>query len=108
MAAGTPPIASNHGAFPELITPGSDGSLFPPTDEGALAEILADVDDHPERWAAFGRRGRETYRSRFTVAASTDRLLEIYRFAVGHPIATGRRTAGPAELRPSSASEVGR
>ena len=29
MAAGTAAVASAHGAFPELITHGSDGALFP-------------------------------------------------------------------------------
>jgi glycosyltransferase involved in cell wall biosynthesis len=95
MAAGTAPIASGHGAFPELITSGSDGALFPPTDMGALAEILAEVDDQPERWTAYGRRARETYLSRFTVGASTARLLDIYRFAVAHPVGRIDNAAQP-------------
>ena len=95
MAAGTAPIASGHGAFPELITSGSDGALFPPTEVDALADILAEVDDRPERWAAYGRRARETYRSRFTVAVSTDRLLDIYRFAVANPVGRTHKTDQP-------------
>jgi glycosyltransferase involved in cell wall biosynthesis len=86
MAAGTAPVASGHGAFPELITQGSDGALFPPTDVDALVEILADIDDHPRRWDEYGRRGLETYRSRFTPDASISRLLEIYRFAIERPL----------------------
>jgi glycosyltransferase involved in cell wall biosynthesis len=101
MAAGTPPIASGHGAFPELITSGSDGALFPPTDVGALADILAEVDDQPERWAAYGRQARETYLSRFTVAASTARLLEIYRFAAANP-ATGPDKATKPVTEPAA------
>ena len=50
MAAGTAAVASAHGAFPELVTHGSDGALFPPTDVDALVDILADIDDHPQRW----------------------------------------------------------
>ncbi|HLL63499.1 MAG TPA: glycosyltransferase [Propionibacteriaceae bacterium] len=95
MAAATAPIASGHGAFPELITPGTDGALFPPTEVGALADLLADVDDEPERWAAYGRQARETYLSRFTVAASTARLLEIYRYAVAHPVGRTDKAAQP-------------
>jgi glycosyltransferase involved in cell wall biosynthesis len=86
MAAGTAAIASAHGAFPELVTAGSDGALFPPTDVDALVDILADIDDHPQRWDEYGQQGRQTYRSRFTPDAGIDRLLEIYRFAVDHPI----------------------
>ena len=86
MAAGTAPIASAHGAFPELITSGSDGALFPPTDAEALVDILAEVDVEPLRWEAYGRVARQTYLSRFTEAASTARLLDIYRFAVANPV----------------------
>ena len=34
MAVGVPPIAAGHGSFPELITPGVDGTLFDPGDPG--------------------------------------------------------------------------
>ena len=86
MAAGTAPVASAHGAFPELVTHGSDGALFPPTDVDALVDILADIDDNPQRWDEYGQQARQTYRSRFSPDAGIDRLLEIYRFAVEHPI----------------------
>ena len=61
MAAGTAPVASAHGAFPELVTHGSDGALFPPTDLDALVDILADVDDNPSDGTNTGsRRARRT------------------------------------------------
>jgi len=103
MAAGTAPVAAAHGAFPELVTHGSDGALFPPTDLDALVDILADVDDNPERWDGYGRQARNTYRSRFNAEAGVDRLLEIYRFAVENPIEpSGRwgRLAGRYGLSP--------
>lgn len=86
MAAGTAPVATAHGAFPELITPGVDGSLFAPTEVSALVDVLADVADNPERWHKFGHQARQTYLGRFTQDVTIDRLLEIYRFAVDHPI----------------------
>ena len=96
MAAGTAPVASAHGAFPELVTHGSDGALFPPTDINALVDILADIDDNPQRWDAYGQQARQTYRSRFSPDAGIDRLLEIYRFAVEHPIELSGRSKGIA------------
>jgi glycosyltransferase involved in cell wall biosynthesis len=93
MATGTAPVASAHGAFPELVTHGSDGALFPPTDLDALVNILADVDDNPQRWDEYGRHGRQTYRSRFSPDVSVDRLREIYRFAMEHPIERSSRRA---------------
>ena len=86
MAVGTPPVASAHGAFPELVTHGLDGALFPPTDVDALVDILTDVDDNRARWDGYGRQARQTYRSRFSPEVGVDRLMEIYQFAVEHPI----------------------
>jgi len=86
MAVGTAPLATAHGAFPEIITDGVDGALVPPSDPRALARAFCQIDDHPDRWAAFGRAGRETYRRRFTPEAVMDRLVNIYRFAVDHPV----------------------
>jgi len=105
MAAGTPAVASAHGAFPELITPGSDGALFPPTDIDALVKIFADIDDHPAQWDAYGQTARQTYQTRFSQDAGIARLLEIYRFAVDNPIECSRRrtqdAADPSERSPS-------
>ena len=105
MAAGTAPVASAHGAFPELVTRGSDGALFPATDLDALVDILADVDDHPLRWDEYGRQARQTYQNRFSPEAGVNRLLEIYRFAVEHPV---ERSGHPGRIAgPSSRSSFG-
>jgi glycosyltransferase involved in cell wall biosynthesis len=101
MAVGTAPVASAHGAFPELITPGSDGALFSPTDVDGLVDVLADVDDHPRRWDEYGRQARRTYRNRFSPDVGISRLLEIYRFAIQHPLEPSTHpeaAAGPGRL----------
>jgi Glycosyl transferases group 1 len=85
-AAGTAPVTSAHGAFPELLTHGYDGALFPPTDVDALVDILSDIDDNPSRWDGYGQQGRKTYAGRFSPDAGVARSLEIYRFALEHPI----------------------
>ena len=82
MAAGTAVIAAGHGAFPELITPGSDGAVFAPTDVSGLVDLIGSVDDDPDRWRQYGTHGRATYASRFTREISLDRLVQIYRYAV--------------------------
>ena len=102
MAVGTAPVASRHGAFPELITDGADGALFPPTDIDALVDILTDIDDNPQRWDEYGRQGRQTYRGRFSPDAGIDRLLEIYRFAVEHPLDRSSDSADVAGPYPHS------
>lgn len=88
MAAGTAPVASAHGAFPELITPEVDGALFRAQDVEALVAVLAEVDDQPARWDAYGRRARETFDARFSPEVGIVRLEEIYAFAIAHPAST--------------------
>ena len=100
-------MASAHGAFPELITPGADGALFPPADVDALVNILADIDDNPQWWDGYGQQGRQTYRNRFSLDAGIARLLEIYRFAVENPIEGSGRSqpgAGRSGRSPSGVS----
>jgi glycosyltransferase involved in cell wall biosynthesis len=91
MACAAAPIAPAHGAFPEIITGGADGVLFHPGDPAAIAEVLADVDRIPERFAALGRAARATYERRFTAAFGMAKLIEIYRFAIENPIGVSPR-----------------
>jgi glycosyltransferase involved in cell wall biosynthesis len=85
MAAGTPPIAAEHGSLAELITPGVDGVLVRPGDPAALALAVADVEANPERYETYGNQARETYEQRFNPEHSFKHLLEIYSFAIAHP-----------------------
>jgi glycosyltransferase involved in cell wall biosynthesis len=85
MAAGTPPIAAAHGSFTELITPDVDGVLFTPGDPQALAQAVADLEAHPERYETLGEQARKTYEARFDPSDNLGQLLKIYRFAMAHP-----------------------
>jgi glycosyltransferase involved in cell wall biosynthesis len=86
MAAGVPPIAAGHGSFTELITPGVDGVLFSPGDPAALGLAIADVESNPERYEDYGDQARKTYEQRFDPQRIMEELLEIYRFAITHPV----------------------
>jgi glycosyltransferase involved in cell wall biosynthesis len=86
MAAGVPPIATGHGSFTELITPGVDGVLFSPGDPDALALAIADVEANPQQYEVYGEQARKTYEERFDPQRSVAELLEIYRFAIAHPV----------------------
>jgi len=101
MAAGTPPIASEHGSFTELIRPGLDGVLFPPGDADSLALVLADVAADPLRYSAYGDQAKVSYEERFNPDDHVDRLEEIYRFAIGNPawqgLAQARNDQVPAK-----------
>ena len=86
MAAGVPPIAAGHGSFTELITPGVDGVLFSPGDPAALGLAIADVESNPQRYEDYGDQARKTYEQRFDPQRIMEELLEIYRFAITHPV----------------------
>jgi glycosyltransferase involved in cell wall biosynthesis len=85
MALGVPPIATAHGSFVELITPGVDGVLFPPGDPAAMGRAIADVAAQPERYEAYGAQARQTYERRFDPDRSLEQLLDIYRYATANP-----------------------
>jgi len=86
MALGVPPVATAHGSFTELITDGVDGVLFRPGDPAALGQAVADVAAEPARYATYGRQARETYAKRFDPERNLDQLVEIYRYAIDHPV----------------------
>ena len=86
MAAGVPPIAAAIGALPELITPGVDGRLFSPGNAQELAAAIADVERNPEDYERYGEAARKTYEQRFDPERSIADLLDIYRYAIKHPV----------------------
>ena len=90
MAAGVPSIAPAHGAFPELITDGVDGVLFPPGDTAALAAVFDDMASRPDRYGALGAAARTTFAARFSVDANVEELLGIYRFAISNAVGSVR------------------
>lgn len=79
-------MAAAHGAFTELITAGHDGETFTPGDPAALGRAIAAVEQDPARYERYGIQARKTYEERFDPRRSLADLLEIYRFAIAHPV----------------------
>lgn len=82
MASGTPLVATNAGALPEVV--GRDGNsavLVPPRDAGALAAAIAGLLDDPRQRRAIAVAGRARVLERFTWAAAAERTAECYREA---------------------------
>lgn len=104
MAAGVPPIATAHGAFPELISDGVDGVLFEPRSVEALTSVLRDVDACPERYRLYGEAASRTYKERFDPDRNLDRLTGIYNFAIDNPVfrTNGRRAGGLSRRLPKA------
>jgi glycosyltransferase involved in cell wall biosynthesis len=78
MAQARPVVATAVGGTPELVDDGATGLLVPRGDVPALTAALRALLDDPARARALGEAGRRRFEERFTTAAMTDRVLEVY------------------------------
>jgi glycosyltransferase involved in cell wall biosynthesis len=76
-AAALPMLASNVGGIPEIVA-GTDTPLLPPGDPQALARAMLEMLGDPPAAQARALRLRQAVAQRFTVAAMTDAVLELY------------------------------
>jgi PEP-CTERM/exosortase A-associated glycosyltransferase len=81
MAQGRIVVASDVGGHRELIRHGENGYLFPAGDAAALAETVADLAAHRERWAQTRDNGRRFVESERNWKASVARYVDVYRRA---------------------------
>jgi colanic acid/amylovoran biosynthesis glycosyltransferase len=79
MASGLPVVSSRHSGIPELVEEDVSGFLVPERDSDALADRLAYLIDHPERWPAMGRAGRERVEVEFDSEKLNKKLVELYQ-----------------------------
>ncbi len=79
MAWARPVIVTRVGAIPEVITDGCNGMLVAPGDWAGLAVALARVAAADPALAAMGKAGRALVVQRYAVAASADRLLDLWQ-----------------------------
>ncbi len=81
MAAGTPVVASDLDAFRRVLDGGSAGALFPVGDASALASVLGDLLDHPERRAVLAERASKVV-AEYDWPVVAQRVLEVYATAI--------------------------
>jgi glycosyltransferase involved in cell wall biosynthesis len=67
MAAGLPVVATDVGGIPELVEPGENGILVPPSDPRTLAEAITFMAEHPEEARRMGASGRRRVEESFTL-----------------------------------------
>lgn len=78
MATGIPVVSTRHSGIPELVEDGVSGLLAPEGDSAALAERLAHLIDHAEKWPAMGRAGRERVEAEFDSDRLNEELVALY------------------------------
>jgi glycosyltransferase involved in cell wall biosynthesis len=92
FAAGTPVVASAHGALAELVEDGQNGRLFRAGDASALVavarELVSDLAIRSMRTAA-----RSTFEARYGAEANYGMLMDVYHSAIER-ISRDREPAG--------------
>jgi colanic acid/amylovoran biosynthesis glycosyltransferase len=88
QATGLPVVATRHADIPEVTHPDS-AELVPERDVDALADALARVALHPQRWAAMGEAGRRHVAAEYDVRHQGIRLEGLYHSLIRQK-ATGR------------------
>lgn len=81
MAAGTPIVASNTSAIPEVVADGQNGVLCAPGDADSFASAIADLLGDPERAYSYGASGRERLETEFTIDRMVSETSSVYRSA---------------------------
>jgi glycosyltransferase involved in cell wall biosynthesis len=83
MAAGVPVVASNRGAFPELLDGERAGLLHAPEDPAALARAITRLIDDEQLAGRLGRHGHALGRSRHGAAAMAAAHEAVYAEVAG-------------------------
>jgi colanic acid/amylovoran biosynthesis glycosyltransferase len=78
MASGMPVVATRHGGIPELVEDEVSGFLVPERDPEALADRLAQLAAHPERWSALASAGRARVERDYDIERLNDRLVTLF------------------------------
>ena len=78
MAARTPIVVSNVGGVPEMIDPGRNGILVPPSDTIALANACRTLLHDLDRARQMGDEGRAIVEERFNIQSQVRKLENLY------------------------------
>lgn len=73
-ASGLPIVASRHSGIPEVVVDGKNGFLVAERDVTKMAERMAYLSSHPERWEAMSQWGRKHVEQNMQL----DRQIEVW------------------------------
>jgi colanic acid/amylovoran biosynthesis glycosyltransferase len=83
MALGLPVVSTFHSGIPELVSHGVSGLLLQEHDIAGLSTALSALIVDPDLRARLGVAGRGIVAAQYDVATLTDRLVDLYREAIG-------------------------
>lgn len=76
---GRPVVATNVGAFPEVVEDGQSGFLVPPQSPGQLAQAISNLVNDPQRARAMGRYARHLSETKYAWPPIARSILDVYR-----------------------------
>lgn len=82
QSCGIPVLATDHNGFPEGMVPDRSGFLVPERNAESIAERLAYMIDHAEKWREWGRAGREHVEAHYDIHKLSLRLEQLYKRAI--------------------------
>jgi glycosyltransferase involved in cell wall biosynthesis len=85
MACGTPIIATQSGAIPELVIDSATGTLVPPSDVGALAKALILYAEHPKLRSEHGAAARARAIEHFHIEDCARAYLDLFAELAANP-----------------------
>lgn len=83
MASGVPAVASDAGAYAEMIVPGETGAVVPAGNGAALADAIRPYLADPQRAARAGTSALAHVTANFPLAREADELVAVYRELIG-------------------------
>jgi glycosyltransferase involved in cell wall biosynthesis len=78
MAAGVPVIANAVGGIPELVHDGETGRLFSVGNVAALAGLIAERCQEPEKWKQMARNASEMVEKEYSLLRRVTSLIQLY------------------------------
>lgn len=96
MASGTAVVASDAGAYAEMIVEGETGSVVPAGDYERLRDTIS-VFLEPQKAMQAGRKGREHVVSSFALSREADQLEQVYAEMLGAPLSKAKASDLPGE-----------
>ena len=78
MACGAAVVATDTGAFAEMITAGETGYVVPIGDLDALTSAVLSITEDPERLAVMGQTARKSVVENFTLTGEAAAIDKVY------------------------------
>ncbi len=79
MSSGSAVLATNAGAWDEIIRPGIEGEVIPSGDQRAVNDALEKMLAHPEQLKSQGENGRRRILQHYTIDHEVEQLVKLYR-----------------------------